>query len=63
MNDSEALDEIPAVFLDRFPGAGFIGTKLRDDQFVLQGKRKEAMRSEVDSVISSLKRQMPVRKF
>jgi acetoin utilization protein AcuC len=30
MNDVQAPDEIPASFLQQFPGAGFTGRKLRD---------------------------------
>jgi acetoin utilization protein AcuC len=55
MNDSDAPDEIPATFLQQYPGAGFLSRNLRDEPFVIGGRRKEAMRQEVDRVIGYIK--------
>ncbi|MGE5172451.1 MAG: acetoin utilization protein AcuC [Betaproteobacteria bacterium] len=55
MNDRDAPDEIPAAFLRQYPGAGFPSRKLRDEPFAVGGKRKEAMRKEVDRVTGYIK--------
>jgi acetoin utilization protein AcuC len=55
MNDADAPGEIPETFLQRYPGAGFPGRKLRDEPFVMEGRRKEEMRKEVDRVIASIR--------
>jgi acetoin utilization protein AcuC len=51
MNDNDAPDEIPEVFLRQYPGAGFQSRRLRDRPFVMEEKEKAAMRAEVDRVI------------
>jgi len=51
MNEDDAPDEIPDSFQERHPDAGFAGTKLRDEPFGIEGRRKEEMRKEVDRVI------------
>ncbi len=51
MNDVEAPDEIPREYLDRFAGAGFQNSKLRDEPFIIEGRKKEEMRKEVERVI------------
>ena len=55
MNDVDAPVEIPEVFLQQYPAAGFTGRHLRDEPFVLEGRKKEEMRKEVDRVIGEIK--------
>ncbi|HSB34520.1 MAG TPA: acetoin utilization protein AcuC [Nitrospirota bacterium] len=55
MNGIDAPDEIPETFLRQYPGAGFIGRKLRDELFILRGGKKEAMKKEVDRVIGDIR--------
>lgn len=62
MNGIDASDEIPRSFLRQYHGAGFIGGKLRDEPFVIEGRKKEAMRKEVDRVIGYI-REHAFRKF
>lgn len=61
MNDIDAPDEIPESFLRQYPGVGFPGRKLRDEPFVIGGRRKEAMRKEVDRVINYIKKHVTGR--
>ncbi len=58
MNDVDAPDEIPETFLQQYPGAGLLGRKLRDEPFVMAGRRKEEMRKEVGRVIASILEQV-----
>jgi acetoin utilization protein AcuC len=51
MNETDAPVEIPDFFRERYPDAGFVGTKLRDELFDIKGRRKEEMRKEVDKVV------------
>jgi acetoin utilization protein AcuC len=62
MNDVDAPEEIPEAFLMRYPGAGFQSVTLRDEPFVIEGKRKEEMRAEVDRVVGYVKEHV-LRKF
>jgi acetoin utilization protein AcuC len=62
MNDSDAPDEIPETFLQQYAGAGFLNRKLRDEPSVMEGRRKEARRKEVDRVIGYIKEQV-IRKL
>jgi acetoin utilization protein AcuC len=55
MTEVDPPQEIPETFLQRYPGAGFSGTQLTDDPFIIGGKRKEEMRNEVDGVIEYIK--------
>jgi acetoin utilization protein AcuC len=55
MNDVAAPDEIPETFLQQYPDAGFTSNKLMDDQFIIEGKRKEAMLKEVNKVIGYIR--------
>ncbi len=55
MNDVDAPVDIPKAYLDRFPGAGFKNEKLRDEPFLVEGRRKEEMRKEVNRVIAYVK--------
>ncbi len=51
MNDLDAPDNIPETYLQQYAGSGFTSAKLRDEPFLIEGKRKEMMREEVDRVI------------
>jgi acetoin utilization protein AcuC len=62
MNGIDAPDEIPGSFLRQYHGSGFIGGKLRDEPFVIEGRKKEAMRKEVDRVIGYI-REHAFRRF
>jgi hypothetical protein len=55
MNNIDAPAEIPETFLQQHPEAGFLSRNLRDDPFVVEGGRKEAMKKEVDRVIGYIK--------
>jgi acetoin utilization protein AcuC len=55
MNDRNAPDAIPEAFLRQYSGAGFVSKDLRDEPFIIEGKRKEQMRREVDRVITYIK--------
>ncbi len=55
MNDVAALDQIPEVFLRKYPGAGFQNQRLMDDPFIIEGRVKEGMRKEVNRVIEYIK--------
>ena len=55
MNDSDGPDEVPESFLKKHPGDRFPGKHLRDEPFIVTGRRKEEMRKEVDRVIASVK--------
>jgi len=55
MNDSDGPDEVPEAFLKKHPGDRFPGRHLRDEPFIVTGRRKEEMRKEVDRVIASVK--------
>jgi acetoin utilization protein AcuC len=55
MNDVDAPDNIPSAYLQKYAGAGFTNGKLRDEPFLIEGKRKEAMREEVDKVIGYIR--------
>jgi acetoin utilization protein AcuC len=55
MNGIDAPDEIPGSFLRQYHGAGFPGRKLRDEPSVIEGRKKEAMKKEVDRVIVYIK--------
>jgi acetoin utilization protein AcuC len=54
MSGAEAPADIPASFLQQYPEAGFTGSKLRDEQNVITGAGKEAMKKEVERVIAYL---------
>jgi acetoin utilization protein AcuC len=58
MNDIDAPDEIPGAFLQQYPGAGFTGGNLRDEPFIFEGGKKEAMRKELDRVIGYIKKEV-----
>jgi acetoin utilization protein AcuC len=55
MNDVDAPGDIPKEYLDRFSGAGFTNGKLRDEPFLIEGRKKEEMRKEVNRVIEYIK--------
>ncbi len=55
MNDVEAPVEIPGEYLDRFAGAGFLNSKLRDEPFPVENGRKEKMLREVDRLAGYVK--------
>jgi acetoin utilization protein AcuC len=57
MNDTDAPDAIPGDFLSRYTGAGFLNNRLRDEIFVLTGKKKEGMRVQVENTIRQIKEQ------
>jgi acetoin utilization protein AcuC len=61
MNDIDAPDEIPGAFLEQYPEAGFKSRKLRDEPYVIEGRRKEEMREEVIWVIEKIRKNMPSR--
>ena len=52
MTDREAPEDISQHFLAHHLDAGFRGTKLRDEPYIITGNRKEAIRQEVDRVIA-----------
>jgi len=52
MNDVDAPEDIPEDFLRKYPLAGFSGRKLRDEPFVIMGRRKKEMKRDVDKVIT-----------
>ncbi len=58
MNDADAPVEIPDFFLQQYPDAGFVGRKLRDEPFDIEGRKKEEMRKEVDRVVDYIKEQV-----
>jgi acetoin utilization protein AcuC len=58
MSGIEAPDEIPGAFLRQYPGAGFPGRNLRDEPFVLEGGKKEAMKKEVNRVIGYIRKEV-----
>lgn len=58
MNDTDAPAEIPDFFLHQYPDAGFVGRKLRDEPFDIEGRKKAEMRKEVDKVIDYIKEQV-----
>ncbi len=62
MNDVAAPDEIPKDYLDQYKEAGFVTGKMRDEPFVVEGRRKEEMRKEVDRVIEYI-REHVIRKL
>ncbi len=55
MNDVDAPDNIPEAYLQQHAGAGFSSGRLRDEPFLIEGKRKEAMWKEVDRIIGYIK--------
>jgi acetoin utilization protein AcuC len=55
MNDAEAPLEIPGSFLRRYPGAGFLTSKLRDEKFSIAEQKKELLKKEVDNVLEYIK--------
>lgn len=55
MNDSDAPEEIPEAIFLQYPDAGFLGRKLRDEPFIIEGGRKVEMKKEVDRVIKYIK--------
>jgi acetoin utilization protein AcuC len=59
MTDREAPEDIPQHFLRQHLDAGFGGTKLRDEPYVVTGSRKNAMRQEVDRVIAVVRNRAP----
>ena len=61
MNDIDAPEGIPESFLQRYPDAGFLIRKLRDEPFVIDKRKKEGMRKEVDRVIKYIKEQITCR--
>ncbi len=62
MNDIDAPGDIPKEYLDRFAGVGFTNRKLRDEPFLIEGERKEAMRKEVTRVTGYIKEHV-IRNF
>jgi acetoin utilization protein AcuC len=61
MNDIEARDKIPEVFLRQYAGAGFQRKELRDDPYVIRGRKKEEMKKEVDRVIGYIREHILLR--
>jgi acetoin utilization protein AcuC len=55
MNDVDVPDNIPGSYLQQYAGAGFTSGKLRDEPFLTAGKRKDALREEVDRVIGYIR--------
>ncbi len=55
MNDREAPNEIPEAFLRQYGQMGVQHLKLRDNKYVMEGRRKELMKKEVDRVIGYIK--------
>jgi acetoin utilization protein AcuC len=55
MSDADAPDEIPEAFLRQYANVGFPGRKLRDEPYVIEGRRKEEMREEVNGVIEKIR--------
>ncbi|HXY54774.1 MAG TPA: acetoin utilization protein AcuC [Nitrospirota bacterium] len=55
MNDTDAPDDIPEAFLRQYPGFGFQSRNLRDKPFVIEGRKMEEMKAEVDGVIGYIK--------
>ncbi|HUI46894.1 MAG TPA: acetoin utilization protein AcuC [Nitrospirota bacterium] len=52
INDVAAPEDIPEDFLRKHPAAGFSGRKLRDESFVITGRRKKEMKGDVERVIT-----------
>jgi acetoin utilization protein AcuC len=61
MNDAEAPEEIPAAYLQRYAGAGFLNSALRDAPVAAGGPGSEAMKREADRVIGRI-RELLVRR-
>jgi acetoin utilization protein AcuC len=55
MNDVDVPGDIPKEYLDRFAGAEFTNGKLRDEPFLIEGRKKEEMWKEVNRVIGYVK--------
>lgn len=61
MNDADLPEEIPEAFLSTYPEAGFTGGNMQDQEFTLDGRRKEMMKKEVDRAIAAVREQLPGR--
>ena len=55
MNGVDVPDEIPSDFLVRYPMEGFQSGRLRGRNYTEGGEAKEAMREEVERVVTYLK--------
>jgi acetoin utilization protein AcuC len=55
MNDTNAPTEIPDSFLQQYPDAGFVSRRLRDEPFIIEGRRKEELWKDVDRVLGCSK--------
>jgi acetoin utilization protein AcuC len=62
MNDVDAPEEIPAAFLQRYTGAGFLSRKLQDEPFVLEEGKRELLRKEVGRVVADIRERLFRRK-
>jgi acetoin utilization protein AcuC len=55
MNNVDLPDALPSEFLRQYPLEGFRSRKLRDEEYVEKGARKEIMRGEVERVVAGIK--------
>jgi acetoin utilization protein AcuC len=55
MNDSDGPEVMPEAFFRQHPNDRFPGRHLKDEPFIVTGRKKEEMRNEVDRVIASVK--------
>jgi acetoin utilization protein AcuC len=58
MNNINLPDELPEVFLERYPLKGFRSRKLRDNGYQEKGMRREMMREEVMRIIDEIRRKV-----
>lgn len=61
MNDVEIPDDIPEDFLKEYLQEGFWSRKIRDENYLEKGIRKEEMREEVERVIGFVKEKVFVK--
>jgi acetoin utilization protein AcuC len=55
MNNVDLPDNLPDSILDQYPLDGFRSCKLRDEEYLEKGSRKEMMRGEVERVVAGIK--------
>jgi acetoin utilization protein AcuC len=62
MNDTDAPEEIPAAYLERYAGAGFLNRRLRDEPVATESGKREMMRKETDRVIGFIRERLVPRR-
>ena len=55
MSGQDAQNQMPGGFLEVHRQKGFTGGKIRDEEYVVTGQRKEIMRKEVERVVEGVK--------